>query len=131
MLSPYCCRPGLKLSAVTSFLLAHCGGGQDKPGLLGPSAKTPRFYFFVRSAPRFCFHLDSKSHLDSQRNLRQLIVRLLSVRPLYFGSGDMKVRIRDDETAETKNEWGERCLLRMSLKRRRGRFVKFRRWIKP
>src|SRR3989442_770891 len=24
-----------------SFLLAHCGGGQDQPGCLGPSAKRP------------------------------------------------------------------------------------------
>src|SRR5437879_8028541 len=31
-----------------SFLLVHCGGGQDMPGCLGPSAKLPRhFYFFV------------------------------------------------------------------------------------
>ena len=30
-----------------SFLLVHCGGGQDMPGCLGPSAKLPRhFYFF-------------------------------------------------------------------------------------
>jgi hypothetical protein len=30
----------------SSFLLAHCGGGQDKPGLLGPSAKRPGSVFF-------------------------------------------------------------------------------------
>jgi hypothetical protein len=30
---------------MTSFLLAHCGGGQDKPGCLGPSAKLPRRFF--------------------------------------------------------------------------------------
>ncbi len=30
---------------LTSFLLAHCGGGQDKPGCLGPSAKLPRHFF--------------------------------------------------------------------------------------
>ena len=35
------------------------------------------------------------------------------MRLLYFGSGDMEVRIRDDEAAGTKNEWGERCLLRI------------------
>jgi len=28
-----------------SFLFAHCGGGQDKPGCLGPSAKRPGYYF--------------------------------------------------------------------------------------
>ncbi len=28
-----------------SFLLAHCGGGQDKPGFLGPSAETPALIF--------------------------------------------------------------------------------------
>jgi hypothetical protein len=30
---------------VTSFLLAHCGGGQDEPGCLGPSAEPPAFFF--------------------------------------------------------------------------------------
>jgi hypothetical protein len=29
----------------TSFLLAHCGGGQDKPGYLGPSAERPGCFF--------------------------------------------------------------------------------------
>src|SRR5260370_2108066 len=28
-----------------SFLLAHCGGGQDQPGCLGPSAKRPGSVF--------------------------------------------------------------------------------------
>jgi hypothetical protein len=32
---------------LTSFLLAHCGGGQDKPGCLGPSAKLPRHFFLL------------------------------------------------------------------------------------
>lgn len=27
-------------------MLAHCGGGQDKPGHLGPSAKSPRLFIF-------------------------------------------------------------------------------------
>src|SRR6266478_9048737 len=31
-----------------SFLLAHCGGGQDKPGFLGPSAETPALIFCGR-----------------------------------------------------------------------------------
>lgn len=31
---------------MTSFLLAHCGGGQDKPGSLGPSAECPGSKFF-------------------------------------------------------------------------------------
>jgi hypothetical protein len=26
-------------------LLAYCGGGQDKPGFLGPSAETPALFF--------------------------------------------------------------------------------------
>lgn len=30
----------------TGFLLAHCGGGQDKPGRLGPSAESPGCFFF-------------------------------------------------------------------------------------
>jgi hypothetical protein len=34
---------------LTSFLLAHCGGGQDKPGCLGPSAKLPRHFFSFSS----------------------------------------------------------------------------------
>ncbi len=29
----------------TGFLLAHCGGGQDQPGCLGPSAKRPGSVF--------------------------------------------------------------------------------------
>jgi hypothetical protein len=33
---------------LTSFLLANCGGGQDKPGCLGPSAKLPRQFLFHR-----------------------------------------------------------------------------------
>jgi hypothetical protein len=35
--------------AVSSFLLAHCGGGQDKPGFLGPSAEYPGSNFFPPS----------------------------------------------------------------------------------
>ena len=41
---------------LTSFLLAHCGGGQDKPGSLGPSAERPGCFFsFLPSlfSPRF------------------------------------------------------------------------------
>jgi hypothetical protein len=37
-----------KEAFLTSFLLAHCGGGQDKPGCLGPSAKLPRHFFSFR-----------------------------------------------------------------------------------
>ncbi len=29
---------------LSGFLLAHCGGGQDKPGFLGPSAETPALF---------------------------------------------------------------------------------------
>ena len=42
---------------LTTFLLAHCGGGQDKPGCLGPSAKLPRHCFFV--AIRIWYHFHS------------------------------------------------------------------------
>jgi hypothetical protein len=31
--------------AFSGFLLADCGGGQDKPGILGPSAETPALFF--------------------------------------------------------------------------------------
>src|SRR5258708_18806565 len=37
--------PSRREAFLTSFLLSHCGGGQDKPGCLGPSAKLPRHYF--------------------------------------------------------------------------------------
>src|SRR5712692_7742869 len=37
---------------MTSSLLAHCGGGQDKPGCLGPSAKLPRHFYFRSAACR-------------------------------------------------------------------------------
>jgi hypothetical protein len=30
-----------------SFLLAHCGGGQDKPGLPWPLSEAPRLSFFL------------------------------------------------------------------------------------
>src|SRR5258708_13960336 len=39
--------------AFSRFLLADCGGGQDKPGILGPSAETPALFFLriFSSAP--------------------------------------------------------------------------------
>ena len=39
--------------AVSSFLLAHCGGGQDKPGFLGPSAEYPGSTFPFVFLPQF------------------------------------------------------------------------------
>ncbi len=41
--------PSRREAFLTSFLLAHCGGGQDKPGCLGPSAKLPRHFFCSHS----------------------------------------------------------------------------------
>src|SRR5262249_9213931 len=35
----------------TGFLLAHCGGGQDKPGCLGPSAERPGSFLFRLACP--------------------------------------------------------------------------------
>jgi len=42
----------LKSLFLTSFLLAHCGGGQDKPGLPWPLSEAPRLSLFF---PAFCF----------------------------------------------------------------------------
>src|SRR5439155_23537521 len=39
----------------TSSLLAHCGGGRDKPGCLGPSAKLPRRFFSLLLSLNFEF----------------------------------------------------------------------------
>jgi hypothetical protein len=47
----------------TSFLLAHCGGGQDKPGSLGPSAECPGC-FFSRLHFHTRFLLRGFSHLE-------------------------------------------------------------------
>src|SRR5205807_6143110 len=51
----------LRESFSTSSLLAHCGGGRDKPGCLGPSAKLPR-HFFLALEFRIC-HTVSHSTL--------------------------------------------------------------------
>jgi hypothetical protein len=40
-------------------LLAHCGGGQDKPGFLGPSAETPALFLAISRL----------GHLQPQRHL--------------------------------------------------------------
>jgi hypothetical protein len=61
-------------------LLAHCGGGQDKPGCLGPSAKLPRHFFLSGFFSRSSFRnfrtstpsLAGKRRLKlSRSNLRQ------------------------------------------------------------
>src|SRR5229473_5597526 len=44
-------RRGRQTIDFPRFLLAHCGGGQDKPGFLGPSAETPAL--FLRQSPIF------------------------------------------------------------------------------
>jgi len=54
---------------VTVFLLAHCGGGQDKPGYLGPSAERPGSNF-----SEFC-----------PQKIRRPVVFLAL---LYFRTGD-------------------------------------------
>jgi hypothetical protein len=53
---------------LTSFLLAHCGGGQDKPGCLGPSAKLPRH--FSSSYPLLLFFPLSPWSLGVSNSLR-------------------------------------------------------------
>src|SRR5437867_13323150 len=40
-------RPAMQ-RVLMGFLLAHCGGGQDQPGCLGPSAKRPGSVFSDR-----------------------------------------------------------------------------------
>jgi hypothetical protein len=46
---------------LSSFLLAHCGGGQDKPGCLGPSAKLPRrFFSFTSLSKKVLYFLASR-----------------------------------------------------------------------
>jgi hypothetical protein len=82
---------------LTTFLLAHCGGGQDKPGCLGPSAKLPRHCFFV--AIRIWYHFHSPPHpwmfrtggVLRVRNLsprRPLVRPPLPLRRLYLRAGD-------------------------------------------
>jgi|SRR5712664_2733744 len=44
------------LNFLSSFLLAHCGGGQDKPGLPWPLSEAPRLSFFFSA---FCFQFFS------------------------------------------------------------------------
>src|SRR5262249_45622101 len=39
------------VSAHTGFLLAHCGGGQGKPGCLGPSRERPGSFLFRPACP--------------------------------------------------------------------------------
>ena len=54
---------------MTSFLLAHCGGGQDKPGCLGPSAKLPRRFFFVQQPVEGRHHQSSRALSSLYENL--------------------------------------------------------------
>jgi len=46
-----------------SFLLAHCGGGQDKPGLPWPLSEAPRLSFFHGS--RFLLFFPAFDHIPT------------------------------------------------------------------
>jgi hypothetical protein len=81
------CRVLKSFLSFLSFLLAHCGGGQDKPGLPWPLSEAPRLSFF----PWFPLPVFSPRLITSR--LPDFIAALvrghpLPLRRLYLRAGD-------------------------------------------
>src|SRR4029077_14461458 len=83
------------------FLLAHCGGGQDKPGFLGPSAETPALFFLTTNF--IASNLKNIRCAENNWKLRQRFAHFCQVtssRPCPSEQEISTTFLRDDDVAQ-------------------------------